>query len=594
MTRAYAFLSILACLVFGRTHSASQMNTVVSIRGEDFFINNEITLKGRMVDGISLEGLLPNARMVQGIFDDLNPETRHLWKYPDTGEWSPDRNTAEFVAAMPEWHRRGLLAFTLNIQGGSPTGYGNKGWVNPGYYSNGNPRPDYFQRLEGILRQADRIGMVVILGLFYFGQDQHLENESAVINAVNSTVDWIFAKKLRNVLIEINNECNSASYDHAILKPARVHELIELVKGKKNSGYRLYAGTSYTGGRIPFPNVVMTSDFLLLHGNGVDDPGRITEMVKFTREVEGYRPMPILFNEDDHYDFDRSTNNMMNAFRAGASWGFFDLRKRGETLGAGDSTFREGYQSIPVSWGITSQRKEQFFELLARLSGPGPYVNLTSPVVSSTSDSSSIIWNLENVSSIGGYPVTLAGNPIVREFDLGKAVEFDGIDDGLIVQGCPLNGSTSFTMEIVCKPYESFPNNVEQRFLHVQNPGRGNRRALIELRLTDANTWFVDTHIRADSAALTLLAKHLPHPLGPWYHIALAYENGVGTHYVNGVEEMSGRVPYIPVENAHVSIGMRMNKVWYFKGAIRSVGMTRRALRPGEFKLFVPAPQSRQ
>jgi rhamnogalacturonan endolyase len=66
------------------------------------------------------------------------------------------------------------------------------------------------------------------------------------------------------------------------------------------------------------------------------------------------------------------------------------------------------------------------------------------------------------------------------------------------------------------------------------------------------------------------------------------YENGVGKHYVNGVEEMSGRVPYIPVENADVSIGMRMNRVWYFKGAIRSVSMTRHALRPGEFTLLPP------
>ena len=39
-------------------------------------------------------------------------------------------------------------------------------------------------------------------------------------------------KIYKNVLIEINNECN-IEYDHDILKPDRVHELIELVQEKE-------------------------------------------------------------------------------------------------------------------------------------------------------------------------------------------------------------------------------------------------------------------------------------------------------------------------------------------------------------------------
>ena len=362
---------ILLSLVLGHALSCAQPKTVVTIKGEDFFINGEITMKGRTLDGVSLEGLLPNSRMVQGIFDDLNPETRPLWKYPDTGEWDANRNTDEFVAAMPEWRRHGLLAFTLNIQGGSPTGYGNKGWINPGYYKDGKLREDYFKRLGRILTKADDLEMVVILGLFYFGQDEQLENEAAVVSAVGNTIDWLIRKRYRNVIVEINNECNSKSYDHDILKPERVHELMEFAKSFKTPepGYRLYVSTSYTGGQIPQANVVRASDFLLLHGNGVKDPKRITEMVELSRKVEGYRPMPILFNEDDHYDFGKPVNNMINAFKAGASWGFFDFRKRGETLTKADGTFKEGYQSVPVDWSIGSQRKKDFFELLARISG---------------------------------------------------------------------------------------------------------------------------------------------------------------------------------------------------------------------------------
>lgn len=368
---ACSIVFILWAIVFAEPITVAQQKTVVSIKGRYFYINDSITMKGRTLDGHSLEGLLPNSRMVQGIFDDLNPATRHLWKYPDSDEWDADRNTDEFVGAMPEWRQHGLLAFSLNIQGGSPTGYGNKGWMNPGYNPSGTLRSEYCSRLERILSRADDLGMIVILGLFYFGQDEHLADEIAVTAAVNNIVNWLFEKKYRNILIEINNECNSKSYDHDILRSERVHELIGLVKHKKHPtlGYGLYVSTSYTGRHIPSPGVVAASDFVLLHGNGVNDPAGITAMVDSVRNMGAYRPMPILFNEDDHYDFDKPENNMVNAFKASASWGYFDFRKRGETLAKGDSTFHEGYQSIPVDWGVRSQRKIDFFEFLAKMSG---------------------------------------------------------------------------------------------------------------------------------------------------------------------------------------------------------------------------------
>jgi hypothetical protein len=336
--------------------------TEVEIRGDQFFINGEPTYKGRTWNGQKIEGLLMNSRMVQGIFDDLNPETVSRWAYPDTKRWYADRNTREFVAAMPEWRRHGLLAFTLNLQGGSPTGYSkDQPWHNSAFTADGSLRPAYLKRLETILDKADEQGMVVILGLFYFGQDERLKDEEAVKKGVDNALDWLFAKGYRNVLIEVNNECN-VRYDHAILRPDRVHELIEQVKGKSKGGRRFLAGTSYGGGTIPKENVVKSSDFLLLHGNGVKDPARIAAMVRQTRQVGGYHPMPILFNEDDHFDFDKPTNNFAAAIGEYASWGYFDYRMAGEG-------FDDGYQSVPVNWGISSMRKKAFFKLLSEITG---------------------------------------------------------------------------------------------------------------------------------------------------------------------------------------------------------------------------------
>ena len=38
------------------------------------------------------------------------------------------------------------------------------------------------------------VGMVVILGIFYFGQDERVRDEAAVVRAVDATVDWLLAR----------------------------------------------------------------------------------------------------------------------------------------------------------------------------------------------------------------------------------------------------------------------------------------------------------------------------------------------------------------------------------------------------------------
>jgi hypothetical protein len=77
-----AFFTVLT--VISLETWAQKRKTNVSIQGEQFYINGELTYKGRYWKGHKIEGLLFNSRMVQGIFDDLNPETRNKFKYPDT------------------------------------------------------------------------------------------------------------------------------------------------------------------------------------------------------------------------------------------------------------------------------------------------------------------------------------------------------------------------------------------------------------------------------------------------------------------------------------------------------------------------------
>jgi hypothetical protein len=330
----------------------------VAIVGDAFHVNGRPTYEGRRWNGLKIEGLLLNSRMVQATFDDLNPETRSRWAYPDTKAWDPERNVREFLAAMPEWRRHGLNAITLNLQGGSPEGYSKaQPWINGAFEPDGSLRPDVMKRLDRVLGRADELGFVVVLGLFYFGQDERLADEAAVLRAADAALAWLKQGGWTNVIVEANNECN-VKYDHAVLKPDRIHELIERIR---RAGF--LAGTSYGGGTIPRENVVRASDFLLLHGNGVSDPRKIADMVRKTRAVPGYRPLPILFNEDDHFDFDKPDHNFKAALEEYCGWGYFD---------PGKNDYDQGYQSPPVRWDLNTDRKRAFFARVLEITGGTP------------------------------------------------------------------------------------------------------------------------------------------------------------------------------------------------------------------------------
>jgi len=262
---------------------------------------------------------------------------------------------------MDLWYSKGLLAFNVNFQGGSPEGYSkNQAWENNAFEPDGTLRPAYLKRMERIVDKANQLGMVVNLGIFYFGQDQRLQDEKAVIAAVDNTVAWILKKKYKNIILEVANESNNNAYQHKIIGQDRIHELI--LRVKKNAP-ELLVSTSFNGNTVPPDKVVEVSDYVLIHGNSVREPKRIGEFANEVRALPSYRPMPIMINEDDHFDFDKPSNNFVEAVKSYVSWGFFDYRLKGET------DFNEGYQSIPVNWGISSARKKAFFDKLEEITG---------------------------------------------------------------------------------------------------------------------------------------------------------------------------------------------------------------------------------
>ena len=125
-------------------------------------------------------------------------------------------------------------------------------WHNSAFESDGSLRPAYLNRLARILDRADELGMVAIVGYFYFGQDERLKNEAAVLRGTHDATEWLLSKGYTNVLVEVANECDVSRYDHAILRAPRIHEQLALVREiTGRDGSRFLAGTSFGGGSVP-------------------------------------------------------------------------------------------------------------------------------------------------------------------------------------------------------------------------------------------------------------------------------------------------------------------------------------------------------
>jgi putative heme-binding domain-containing protein len=193
------------------------------------------------------------------------------------------------------------------------------------------------------------------------------------------------------------------------------------------------------------------------------------------------------------------------------------------------------------------------------------------------------IWMFDRLTDIGGHPTTVLGDPKVIDSVAGKAVEFDGIDDALLVDHHPLAGAAAFTWEAVFRPDGGAR---EQRWFHLnEHPATGadtENRMLFEIRVVDG-TWYLDSYNQSGAASKALMNREARHPLGAWYHVASVYDGREFRNYVDGVREGSAEIQFAPQGPGRASIGVRINKVSYFKGAVRLARFTRRALSPDEF-----------
>ena len=345
--------------------------TRVSIDGTNFRINGVLTYNSSQFDYV--RGLLFNARLIQGIFDDANTSTVSIFNYPDTHKWDPSRNTDEFVGNMSLWNSYGLLSFTVGMQGGGPVPQPYprpQPWIVSGFdFKTGELIPSFIDRLDRILSTADSLGMVPIVQFFYGAQTNRFNKNNTAINAsITNMIDWIVVNKsYTNILIDVANECTGSEFNETILHCSdqmaetiiNIKQYIYSKTGENNKELGIYFGSSTN--KPPADDLIASSDFVLMHGNA-KNVTQMQDMINTVKASNSYiaNPKPIVYNEDPNFDFNASVNNMEVAVTNHASWGYYEQ---------GMNDYKDGYQSPPTAWNIDTQNKQDFFNRVRYYTG---------------------------------------------------------------------------------------------------------------------------------------------------------------------------------------------------------------------------------
>jgi len=285
--------------------------TTISIQGQHFLINGQKTYTDIQGSPASVQGLLMNARFIQGIFDDKTDPSR----FNRFGRiFDPEQNTRDLIDALPQWQAYGLRALTIGLQGGGPCyTTDNKTIDNNPYGADGlKIDPAYLGRLDRLIRAADAIGMIIIVSFLYPGQLPRLQDDKAVENAVRSAARFLRDQAYSNVLIEVCNEMDIDKAHPIVNQPAGMVGLINLARQESGG---LLTSCSCAGG-VSFPEISQVSDFILIHGNGCTRQQLYNLISKVRSESPG---KPVICNEDSS-----AIGQLQVAFDTQSSWGYYN------------------------------------------------------------------------------------------------------------------------------------------------------------------------------------------------------------------------------------------------------------------------------
>lgn len=277
-------------------------------------------------------GKLMVLRLAQGLFDD-----EWMTEY----QFDPEANTSRLIEALDTYKEHGVLSIAISLQGGNP-GYSaeankinrrnaallgeKEGLLVSAFRADGSLKPEWLNRLERVIVEANKRGMIVCLMYFYQGQDEVFETPETMVAGAKSVTDWLIKKNFRNVIIDVANEWDiqGQTWDHGRFIPEYITQLVAEIRERfQDAEFTLPIGAS-TGGSMSYPeSLARFCDLVILHGNG-RSPG---EKLQKVRQHTDYG-RPVWMNEDDngrettleHLALEKASADIL--FENGAGWGY--------------------------------------------------------------------------------------------------------------------------------------------------------------------------------------------------------------------------------------------------------------------------------
>jgi len=345
------------------------MATVVGIQGRDFTINGQLAYTpqlGYPAAHPAVRGKLLMMKSTNSIFDDANYPARGSrehpydngasWDYPD-GRWDPERHTDEFIAMLPTYRRHGFNTVSTSLMSNVPSGGGEGPWRSVSWDADGRFKPDYAGRLRRVLDATDREGLVLLIQTFMPnnthvlpGRGGEAADDAYIKACARSTVGLLLESGHRNVLLEVVHEPSGRpQYEQTICTPQREHVLLEYVREVSGGAIPITSGSWSVPDE---PERFYASQDFLAHGHAGASPAEVDETdPAWQRAADG---KPVFCLEVC------SPFCLEPALKWNSGAALFSL---------GMNDYVEGYQAVPIHWGITTPMKWNFMQQVAILTG---------------------------------------------------------------------------------------------------------------------------------------------------------------------------------------------------------------------------------
>ena len=265
-----------------------------------------------------LRGSLAMLRVSQGLFDD---------EWLTEKKFDPEANTSRLIAQLDIYKQHGIGGIIVSLQGADP-GYAPQvngiargrsadlgrgaGALISAYRADGSLKPAWVSRLDRLIEETNKRGIVLCLILFQQYQDEALSSPAAVVAAARNVARRLIARDARNVILDLADawDMQGDSWDHRRFIPRNIDNLIRAVREEfQDAEFSLPIGAS-TSSTMSYPiSLARVCDVVLLQGNGRSPADKLAR----SRQLKEYDRAVLMISDENGSEADAAALSRENA-----------------------------------------------------------------------------------------------------------------------------------------------------------------------------------------------------------------------------------------------------------------------------------------